>query len=328
MPIQSITTEFTGEIGVSPRMVRITCNDDADTIMAENYLQSAQKNGYTFYPTDFINVSYLDGFGVFQPEMSNGNITLVSNNDIQSDPDITGNLPMYYNQAAVLTDSGIAASSVPVISGATVVGDIPKFSTTSGGIVDSGASFSNAAKTKIAMADAATVTNNLVKATDTAGTIGDAGIAAADVSTFSGATVTGDVPKFSNTTGTVVNSGASFSDATKTKIVMANAATVVGNLIQATDTAGTIGDAGVTAISVQNKNLIKADTVAHAGGSASFSIAAPTLTSSSVCTVNFATQVNPASILTCAAGTDIINIVASADPGTCTVNYVALTAAQ
>lgn len=145
MAITHIQTEFAGQVGVNPRLPRIVCTDDYAAITTLNYLQGVVDQGYTFYPTDFVAINYSDGFGWFKPVITASGITLIP------EP----------------TDGNV---TLPVVSG-----NLPKFSGTAGLLVDSGISPSNAAKTKMVMANAATVVNNLVKATDTAGTIGDVG---------------------------------------------------------------------------------------------------------------------------------------------------------
>jgi len=71
MAISQITTNFTGEVDVFPRLVRMTCNDSLSTITAAGYLSYA---GVQFYSTDFIHVSYVDGIGIFTPVFVNGSI--------------------------------------------------------------------------------------------------------------------------------------------------------------------------------------------------------------------------------------------------------------
>lgn len=113
--------------------------------------------------------------------------------------------------------------TLPVVSG-----NIPKFSGTSGVMVDSGISPSNSAKTKVMMANAAMVVDNFITAADTAGTGKD--------------------------------SGKSASNAAKTKIVMADAATVVDELASFADTAGTVKTTGIASNLVLRTSISTPDT--------------------------------------------------------------------
>jgi len=58
MSIKTITTDFAGQVGVNPRLVRIVSNDDYETITESNYLKGAIAMGYQFYPTDLVAVAY------------------------------------------------------------------------------------------------------------------------------------------------------------------------------------------------------------------------------------------------------------------------------
>lgn len=104
--------------------------------------------------------------------------------------------------------------------------------------------------------------------------------------------------------------------------------TVDGNLGKFSDTAGTLEDSGIVAANVQLKDSTLVGTASYVGGSASFAITVTGLTASSKAVVNFTTQANAASVLTSACGTNVINVVATADPGACTVTYVAFKVAQ
>lgn len=58
MGIASITTDVAGQIGVTPRIVRITTTDSLATVLSENYLASSQQEGFTFYQNDYFVISY------------------------------------------------------------------------------------------------------------------------------------------------------------------------------------------------------------------------------------------------------------------------------
>ncbi len=164
MPIISLTTETTGEIGVVPRTVKMVTTDNVATITTAGYLLSSENQGYVFDKTDVFMVRYSytqaggGTFGIFTPSFTNGVITL---NEWANPGEVT----------------------LPVVAN-----DFANFDGTDGTIKDSGYSPTNAAKTKVVMADAATVVNNLAKFSDTAGTVADAGarIIANTTATYAG----------------------------------------------------------------------------------------------------------------------------------------------
>lgn len=172
MSIVSFNTLTPGLVGVAPRIVQIVTTDNLATITTAGYLNTQGQvfQGFAFYNTDVILVNYSyvvatqsGTFGMFLPSIaSNGTITLSAWVD-------AGNvlLPVVNNHFAT-------------------------FNGTSGQIKDAGYLPSNAAKTNIVMANAATVANNLVMATDTSGTIGDSTIVASNVMLLSASnTLTG-----------------------------------------------------------------------------------------------------------------------------------------
>lgn len=172
MSIVSFNTLTPGLVGVEPRIVQIVTTDNLATITAAGYLnrQGQVLQGFAFFNTDVILVNYSHVvathsgiFGMFLPSISaTGIITLTA-----------------------WVDSGNVL--LPVVSG-----DFAVFNGTTGQIKDAGYLPSNAAKTNVVMANAATVANNLVMATDTAGTIGDSTIVASNVMLLSASnTLTG-----------------------------------------------------------------------------------------------------------------------------------------
>jgi hypothetical protein len=157
MSILNIVTETPGLTGVIPRLVHIQTDDTLAEITAANYLEPAIKQGYSFYETDKFVVS--DSAGVsrfFSPTISSGSITLT--------------------QMAGTVTSAVTAGNFVVFDG------------TSGDVEDAGYLPSNAAKTRVVMADGATVANNLATFADTTGTAKDAGarIISGTTETFGG----------------------------------------------------------------------------------------------------------------------------------------------
>lgn len=201
MGIVKITTDVPGQIGVSPRRVKIISTDNLATVTAAGYLNPAALEGYNIYNTDVIDMWYgavvstgqnvvtPGTYSVFTPSISNGVITLVS----------------WANPGDVL---------LPVVSG-----DFAVFNGTSGQIKDAGYLPSNAAKTVVPMMNAAVTLNHVAQFADTAGTLKDGGVlgtaaakaasdnAQANVASVSGATVSGNLAKFADTAGTISDAG-------------------------------------------------------------------------------------------------------------------------
>lgn len=73
-----ITTEFTGQTGILPRIIKIKTTDSLATITATNYLKGTIAQGYTFYPNDIAAVTYGDNISqFFNLNMTSSDITLV-----------------------------------------------------------------------------------------------------------------------------------------------------------------------------------------------------------------------------------------------------------
>jgi hypothetical protein len=134
---------------VTPRIVRITTTSTLAQVIAAGWYSNKAPNQLN--PSDEVEVAYAQGTssaatGIFSVSISAGVVTLSA-----------------------------AESSVifPVVSG-----DFANFSGTAGAISDAGFSPSNPAKTKVVMANAATIVGQLPMFTDVNGTIGDSGILA------------------------------------------------------------------------------------------------------------------------------------------------------
>lgn len=114
MSITSITTDFAGQVGVKPRLVRLLCDDDYATVIASGYLNGAAGMGASLEPTDFIFTCYEGGFGSFNPVFSGSNVTLVPtpDNGGVSGSFIIGHLTMAQDATGTIEDAGFAASSV------------------------------------------------------------------------------------------------------------------------------------------------------------------------------------------------------------------------
>lgn len=158
MSFFSLVTDLPGQIGDEPRRPKLITSANLATVSAAGYLQPSRLQGQVVLPTDIFDVWYgwtseqtPGTYSPFTVSMTNGVITLVQSS----------------------TPGDVL---LPVVSG-----HFANFNGTSGQIKDAGFLPSNAAKTNVVMANAATVIGNLVEATDIAGTIGDAGILATDV---------------------------------------------------------------------------------------------------------------------------------------------------
>lgn len=166
MGIVSFTAGVAGQVGVTPRRIQITTTDSLATVTTAGYLNNGISSlANQILPTDIIDMIYLYStstnsgtYGEFLPSFSNGVITLTQ---FLSPGDVT----------------------LPVVSG-----DFAVFDGTTGKIKDAGYSASNAAKTKVVMANGATVANNMATFADTAGTVKDAGarIIATTTGTYAG----------------------------------------------------------------------------------------------------------------------------------------------
>jgi len=80
MSILSIVTDFAGQIGTIPRIIRIDSTDNYSTITTTGYLNNAKREGYTFYPSDIAAVTYGSNISqLFSVVIdSSGNVSLLS----------------------------------------------------------------------------------------------------------------------------------------------------------------------------------------------------------------------------------------------------------
>jgi len=115
MSILSITTDITGEIGIVPRLVRISCNDSFSVITTAGYLNSANKVGYQFQPSDLVCMAYGANVNIsklFRLSLSGATITLVPITTALTLPVTTGDLVSFADNNGNTMDSGIAANKV------------------------------------------------------------------------------------------------------------------------------------------------------------------------------------------------------------------------
>ncbi len=117
MTVTSISTDIPAQTGVNTRLMRIVCTDTIDTITTAGYLNASNLEGYTVQEFDFFHIYYGStsaSFGVFAVSINadTGVVTL--------------------NQTA-------SPANTVLLSGASVVGNLPKFNSTAGQLIDSGA---------------------------------------------------------------------------------------------------------------------------------------------------------------------------------------------
>lgn len=232
----------------SPAIVRINTNATLAQVTTQNWILNSLNNGSLRVSNgDQMEIAYAQGTTSAATSMFN----------------------VLINSTGILLSVAESSVVLPVVSG-----DFAVFSGTAGAIADLGYLPSNAAKTVVVMANAATVANHIMVSTDTAGTTGNrTGAAINDGNLQAGRdTVAGALVSFpaTTTTGTlavtaVANSGnfnvvisnASHGQSTTYSIADVAAATgqllnktaafVSGNVISASGTAGITVDGGVVA---------------------------------------------------------------------------------
>lgn len=236
MAILNIVTDKPGNVGVKPRRVEILSTDNRATVIAAGYLSNSPYNQVNaILPTDIVDMTYSynpsTGVGTYEeftPSFNGGVITLVP----------------FVDPGNVL---------LPVVNN-----DFANFNGTSGQIKDSGYSPTNAAKTKVVMADAATVVNHVMVSTDVTGTSGNlAGTAINDGSLQAGRdTVAGSLISYPATTG----SGFLEIKATNSA---SNRTTSITNAAMGQSTAFVIPDPGIatTGVAVFGGNITVGHTV-------------------------------------------------------------------
>lgn len=288
MSIQNIMFDTVGSVSVNPRFVKIECNDSFATITSTGYLDSAVTMGFSFTPKDVFNISYENN--AFAQF-----VPTFSGTQITLNPANAGEvmLPVTANHIAVYADADgvLTQSASPAIN----VGNIQAgISGTSGNFTSfpSTASKGNLRLQAVAnTGNTTTVISNAVMGQASTISIPDPAAATAN-------------------------------------FAVAPAALVNNNLIKSSGTVGLVADSGIAVSNVQLKTQVLAGTVVVPAVAATFNFTVTGLTSSSVVAVNFQSQTNPASILTAAAGTNVITIVATANPGNSVMQYVAYIVGQ
>jgi hypothetical protein len=211
----------------------ITTDDTVAEVTASGYLSEASKQfvipiadkqAAWVYTTD-------GGMSLYQVSVSGSTVSLVAAEGSVTPPVVSGNFAIFDGTTGALEDAGYSPTDatktkVVMAAAATTIGLIPKF-TDIVGTVGNGYTPSDATKTVAVMATAATTINKIPKFTDITGTVGD---------------------------------GYTPSDATKTVAVMANAATVIDELASFADITGTVKSTGIASNLVLRTNIATPDT--------------------------------------------------------------------
>jgi hypothetical protein len=171
---------------------------------------------------------------------------------------------------------------------------------------------------------------------DTAGVITLSEVVPPGGVTVTGPITTGHVAKFSGPTsiedGGVLGTAASkaASDNTKSSVSSVSGSTVVGNVLKAADALGTVEDSGFASAKIQDKTNIIAG-VADVGGSGAgpYTISIPGAVIGSPVVATVQNSPTSVSVYKAVAGSNIIQILFSDDPGGGSqVNYIVFLAAQ
>lgn len=162
MSIISITPYYVGQVNQGITRWKLICTDTLAQVTAAGFLNSENLMGYTISPLDIIDCQYLYTGSISQP----GTGTYV-----ELIPAIT-----FSQGISVITLSPVVNTGdvlLPVVSG-----HFANFNGTTGQIKDAGYLPSNAALTRVVMESGASVIGNIPKYNDVTGTLVDSGIAA------------------------------------------------------------------------------------------------------------------------------------------------------
>lgn len=111
----TVVTDLTGETGITPRIIRISTTDSFADVTSVNFLKEAKQQGFAFYPTDLVAVSYGSGTSTvdfFRLDISNGDITLIPiTNDITV-PITSGRIVQFDDTSGTIGNGPVAANKV------------------------------------------------------------------------------------------------------------------------------------------------------------------------------------------------------------------------
>ena len=310
MGILNLNVNTPGDVGIVPRRVQLLTTDNLATISAAKYLNPQNLQGQAINQTDIFDVIY--SYNVSTRQGS------------------------YVEMQPAIVNSVITLAPVPSIGNVTlpvVSGDFAVYDGTSGKIKDAGYLPSDAAKTVVAMMNAAVTTNHIAQYADTAGTLKDGGVlgtaaakAASDntkanLASINAAPTSGHLVVFTDNVGTIGDGGVlgqaaakAVSDNAKASVASVDAATIIGNISKFVDVAGTVADAGFS--------IKKVFAVAAIGGSAAETITDADCTATSVVLGSWVTQANPAQIVTIVPGVGSFVVNSTVDAGVGTFSYI------
>lgn len=146
MTIKNINVNYTGQVGILPRTVKVHCDDSYATVTSAGYLNSSAVQGFNYLPEDVFFVSYAgNAFGIFLPSFNGNIITLrpwVNSGNVVL-PVVSGDFASFSGTTGLIADSGIAPSNpakiiVASVNGATTIGDVATFADIKGTIQNSG----------------------------------------------------------------------------------------------------------------------------------------------------------------------------------------------
>lgn len=296
--IIQLPTTLPAQVGINPSTKKMVTLDSLATITTAGYLNQVDLQSNPISPTDVLEVLYsfnqqtnVGTFGIFTVSISNGTITLSA----------------WVDSANVL---------LPVVDG-----DFATFNGTSGQIKDAGYLPSDATKTRVVMATAATLANHIATYTDTTGTIGEDAATA-----INGGNIQAGL---SGTAGTLASFPATAANGSLKLVgVAAGGAfnTTISNSTMGQSTVYSLGDIGASTggipVATTAFRMKSVAAAAAAGGAAAQSFTDAFCTSGSNVMGNWNTQANAASVLKIVPGNGSFVVTSSADAGVGTFNYM------
>lgn len=301
MGILSFNVNVTGLVGdnVNPRRNTMVTTNSLAEITTAGFLNNQNRSGDPILPTDIFEVLYnfnpatqVGTYGIFQ-------VTYAA---------ATGfTLNIWENPGNVL---------LPVVSG-----DFAVFNGTTGQIKDSGYLPSNAAKTRVVMANGASIANHIATYTDTTGTIGEDAATAINAGNIQAG--------LSGTQGDLIAFPAGALAGSLRLSAIGNTGNfnlTISNAIHGQATVYTFNDIGAATggIPVSTAPFIMKQVAqaAVAGGAAAQTVTDAFCTSASNVIAVWNDTTNAVSIQKVAAGNGSFVVTSSADPGASHLNYI------
>lgn len=320
MAIKNIVTAQTGLVGVLPSLSYIYTSDTETTILTTGYLNHEVQQGVSFSMPCIAAVS------------------------TQATPTAQPRVGWYQVSHVGENWSLIPAGNPGDVLLPTTAGDFAIFSDALGTLEDLGYLPTDASKTRVVMQSGASVIGDVPKYNDVTGTIVDSGITAASLaallagsgggggsSSVRSATIAGSFP----TATTVITDSAITADSVVIAAFVSSANVVsiqtvlpaAGQFTINTDTAPSTGVLEYISF-IPSAALVTAGVVAgktsFSSGPATFVMSAPGITPGMVVVANFQVQGTPSRIYTALPGTDQITFVVSSGPGVSVMEWVGM----